>query len=230
VNLDEDYAREHPAVTPGSYVMLAISDNGIGMDENTKAHLFEPFFTTKGKGKGTGLGLSTVYGIVKQSNGYIWVYSEPEKGSAFKIYFPKVEGETSLLQEEYESKQSAEGNETILVTEDDSSLRALVAHILAERGYAVLEASNGKEALEISERFAGEIHLVVTDVIMPEIGGKELASRLSSARPGIKILYVSGYTNNAIVHHGVLDPGVSFLQKPFTIENLTRKVRAVLDA
>ena len=230
VYLDEECVREHPAVKPGSYVMMAISDNGIGMNENTRSHLFEPFFTTKGKGKGTGLGLSTVYGIVKQSSGFVWVHSEPEKGSAFKIYFPKVEGSTSLFQEEDKLKQSPQGNETILITEDDSSLRALVARILAERGYAVLEASNGKEALDIAEKYAGEIHLVITDVIMPGIGGKELASRLSSARPGMKVLFVSGYTDSAIGRHGVLDPGVSFLQKPFTIENLTRKVRAVLDA
>jgi PAS domain S-box-containing protein len=230
VYLDQEYARAHPSVNPGAHVMLAISDNGMGMDDQTKAHLFEPFFTTKGKGKGTGLGLSTVYGIVKQSNGSIWVYSELTKGTTFKVYFPRVEDQAVPLQEKSEAEPSARGTETLLITEDDASLRALSARVLAERGYSVLQASNGKEALEISANYAGEIHLVITDVIMPGMGGKELASQIAAARPGIKVLFVSGYTDNAIVHHGVLDPGVSFLQKPFTIENLTRKVRAVLDS
>jgi two-component system, cell cycle sensor histidine kinase and response regulator CckA len=230
VSLDEEYVRQHPEVKAGAYVMLAISDNGLGMDEDTKSHLFEPFFTTKQRGKGTGLGLPTVYGIVKQSNGFIWVYSELGKGTTFKIYFPRIAGAVSLLAEEGKAEQAIKGVETVLLAEDDASLRALTGRVLRERGYMVFEASNGKEALDIAGKYAGEIHLVITDVVMPGLGGKELVSRLTASRPGIKALYASGYTDNAIVHHGVLDSGVAFLQKPFTVENLSRKVRAVLDS
>jgi two-component system, cell cycle sensor histidine kinase and response regulator CckA len=230
VNHDEEYAHSHPAVKVGSYVMLAISDNGIGMDETTKAHLFEPFFTTKGKGKGTGLGLSTVYGIVKQSNGFIWVYSELGKGTTFKIYFPHAQGEITKVPEESKSEPGLRGFETVLVAEDEASVRTLTCRILRERGYTVLAASNGKEALDIAQKYNGEIHLVLTDVVMPEMGGKELVSRLASVRTGIKALYVSGYTDNAIVHHGVLDLDVAFLQKPFSVESLAHKVREVIDA
>jgi two-component system, cell cycle sensor histidine kinase and response regulator CckA len=228
VDLDEDYAREHPDVKAGPHVMLAISDNGLGMDDGTKSHLFEPFFTTKGKGEGTGLGLSTVYGIIKQSNGFIWVYSELGKGTTFKMYFPRAEGDLSRLTGEGQLEQRARGTETVLITEDESSVRALAARILRDRGYTVLEASNGKQALDIAKEYAGEIHLALTDVVMPGIGGRELVSQLASVRPGIRALYVSGYTDDAIVHHGILDTGVAFLQKPFTVESLARKVREVI--
>jgi two-component system, cell cycle sensor histidine kinase and response regulator CckA len=230
VNHDEEYALSHPAVKVGSYVMLAISDNGVGMDETTQAHLFEPFFTTKERGRGTGLGLSTVYGIVKQSNGFIWVYSEPGKGTTFKIYFPQAEGEIAKVTEETKSEPGLRGFETVLVAEDEASVRTLTCRILRERGYTILVASNGKEALDIAQKYSGEIHLALTDVVMPEMGGKELVSKLASIRPGIKALYASGYTDNAIVHHGVLDSDVAFLQKPFTVESLARKVREVIDA
>ncbi len=228
--LDEEYVQDHPAIQAGPYIMLAISDNGIGMDETTKSHLFEPFFTTKGQGKGTGLGLSTVYGIVKQSNAFIWVYSEPGQGTTFKIYFPRIEGESPEKIEGSNSESGTQGIETVLITEDEFSVRALAARILRARGYAVLEASNGKEALRIAGEYAGEIQLVLTDVIMPGMSGKDLVSKLKATRPGIKAFYISGYTDNAIVHHGILDPGIAFLQKPFTAENLARKVREVLNS
>jgi two-component system, cell cycle sensor histidine kinase and response regulator CckA len=229
VEHDAGYIQGHPVVKVGPYTMLAISDNGVGMDEATQAHLFEPFFTTKEKGKGTGLGLSTVYGIVKQSNGFIWVYSEPGKGATFKIYFPRVEGNVSNIKEQPESEEKARGVETVLITEDESSVRNLVARILRERGYIVLEASNGQNALDIAREYTREIHLAITDIIMPGMNGRDLGSRLEAMRPGIKVLYVSGYTDNAIVHHGILDSGVAFLQKPFTVGGLTRKVREMLN-
>jgi len=210
--------------------MLAISDNGIGMDTTVQAHLFEPFFTTKEKGKGTGLGLSTVYGIVKQSNGFIWVYSEPENGTTFKIYLPRVEGERIQAATDVKLEQGLCGSETILVVEDKASVRALAARILRNRGYTVLEASDGKDALNVTQGHTGEIHLVLTDVIMPGMSGKDLVSELKSVRPNIKSLYVSGYTDNAIVHHGVLDSNVAFLQKPFSVNGLLRKVREVIDS
>jgi PAS domain S-box-containing protein len=230
VILGEEYVREHPAVKAGSYVMLAISDSGIGMDSATQARLFEPFFTTKEKGKGTGLGLSTVYGIVKQSNGFIWVYSEPGKGTTFKVYFPRAEGTVPKITEEEKSEQGVKGTETLLISEDEASVRALATRILSEQGYAVIEASNGLEALDIAQAYAGEIHMVITDVVMPAMGGKALVTKLKETRPGIKVLYVSGYTENAIVHHGILDSGIDFLQKPFSVESLLHKVREVLNA
>jgi CheY-like chemotaxis protein len=230
VSFDEEYGREHPAVKPGLYVMLAISDNGLGMDASTQARIFEPFFTTKGKDKGTGLGLSTAYGIVKQSNGFIWVYSEPGRGTTFKIYFPRVDGEISKSAGESKSELGLRGFETVLVVEDEESVRALAIRILRERGYSVLEAADGMEALRIAGEFAGEIHMVLTDVVMPGMSGRDLISRLEAARPGIKALFVSGYTDNVIVHRGVLDSNVAFLQKPFSADGLARKVREVIDS
>ena len=230
VNFDDEYVREHPAVKAGPYVMLAISDSGIGMDSATQARLFEPFFTTKEKGKGTGLGLSTVYGIVKQSNGFIWVYSELGKGTTIKIYFPRAEGTITRIPKEERLEKAVGGTETLLITEDESSVRSLATRILSEQGYTMLEASNGIEALVIARAFPGEIHLVITDVVMPGMGGKALIAQLKEARPGIKALYISGYTDNAIVHHGILDSDVVFLQKPFTVESLARKVREVIDS
>jgi two-component system, cell cycle sensor histidine kinase and response regulator CckA len=229
-DFDENYVREHPIVVPGSYVMLAISDNGMGMDAETKIRIFEPFFTTKGKGKGTGLGLSTVYGIVKQSNGFIWVYSEPGKGTAFKIYFPRIKGEISQPAGEINAALEFRGSETILIAEDEEAVRALASRMLRERGYSVLVASDGIEALRLAREFDGTIHIILTDVVMPGMSGRALVHQLEKSRPGIKSLYISGYTDNAIVHQGVLDPNVAFLQKPFSLEALIRKVRDVIDS
>jgi two-component system cell cycle sensor histidine kinase/response regulator CckA len=229
VDLDEDYVRQHVAGVPGQYVMLAVSDNGMGIDAETQAHIFEPFFTTKGPGKGTGLGLSTVYGIVKQSGGFVWVYSEPGHGTTFKIYLPRVEGTAEHL-EHHEGKESIVGGaETVLVVEDDVQLRALVARVLRTQGYSVLEAPNGREALQLARDFTGEIHLVLTDVIMPAMSGLEFAAQIAVARPTSRVLYISGYPNGALAHEWVLPPNVTFLQKPFSIEMLNRKVRELLD-
>jgi len=229
-NVDQDYVRKHPAGSIGRYVMLAISDNGMGMDAQTQSHVFEPFFTTKGPRKGTGLGLSTVYGIVKQSGGFIWVYSELGKGTTFKVYLPRVEGEVDKFASYGMEELSLQGNETVLLVEDEPSMRTLAARILRAQGYTILHASNGEEALRIAHEFTGKIHLVLTDVVMPEMSGNTMASRLEAARPGIKVLFISGYPKNAIVHHGVLNPNVAFLPKPFTADALARKVRKVLDS
>jgi nitrogen-specific signal transduction histidine kinase/ActR/RegA family two-component response regulator len=229
-DLDEDHVRQHPMVTPGPYVMLAVSDNGKGMDAATQAHLFEPFFTTKEKGKGTGLGLSTVYGIVKQSNGFIWVYSEPGRGTTFKIYFPRIDVGGASLADESNSDVDLHGFETVLLVEDEAPLRSLASRILRNHGYRVLETPDGMEALRVAREYTGKIHLIVTDVIMPGINGSTLVARFEAIRPGIKALYISGYTDKAIVHHGVLDSNVAFLQKPFTADALTHKVREVIDS
>jgi two-component system, cell cycle sensor histidine kinase and response regulator CckA len=229
VNLDENYLRGYPGAQAGPYVMMAISDNGVGMDDATRAHLFEPFYTTKRKGKGTGLGLSTVYGIVTQSNGFIWVHSEPGKGTTFKIYFPQVTGKSVESEGSKTDKQQHRGTETILLVEDEVSVRNLSGRVLREHGYTVLTASNGYEALDVVSACTGKIQLVVTDVVMPGMSGKALVDQLTERLPGLKALYISGYTANAIVHHGILDSGVDFLQKPFTVKGMTKKVREVLD-
>jgi len=226
----DDQVRRRAAGSSGPYVMLALSDNGIGMDAETQAHLFEPFFTTKALGKGTGLGLSTVYGIVKQSNGFIWVYSEPGEGTTFKIYFPRVPGKANSFADRDKRELGLRGVETVLLVEDDSWVRAFAARALRGQGYSVLEASNGEEALETAQEFAGEINLILTDLVMPEMNGNELISQIKAMRPGIKALFVSGYTSDAMVHHGVLDSSVSFLQKPFTADDLAHKVREVIDS
>jgi PAS domain S-box-containing protein len=229
-DIDQNYVRRHSAGAVGRYVMLAVTDNGMGMSTETQSHIFEPFFTTKEADKGTGLGLSTVYGIVQQSDGFIWVHSELGKGTTFKIYLPRVEGEVSEVASRGMEELSLQGNETVLLVEDEPSMRTLAARILHTQGYAVIEASNGKEGLRTAQEFAGEIHLVLTDVVMPEMTGKAMVSRLEATRPGIKVLFVSGYINNTIVLHGVLNSNVAFLQKPFTADVLARKVRKVLDA
>jgi PAS domain S-box-containing protein len=229
-DLDQDSIHGHPMLKAGPYVMLAISDDGIGMDAATQAQIFEPFFTTKEKGKGTGLGLSTVYGIVKQSNGFIWVYSEPGKGTTFKIYFPRASGEISELTGESKLEHRSRGSETVLVVEDEESVRALACRILRERGYVVIEAADGIEALRLAENHAGQLHLILTDIVMPGMSGKNLVSNLETARPGIKSLYMSGYTEGTIVHQGVLDSNVAFIQKPFTSKDLVRKVREVINS
>jgi len=228
VNLNETYADFHVAVTPGLYVMLAVSDTGSGMDAYTRAHMFEPFFTTKEKGKGTGLGLATVYGVVKQSGGNVWVYSEKGKGTTFKIYLPRVDAPVEPPPKLVRASPP-QGSETILLVEDEEGIRSLVLGILQARGYTVLETGRPLEALAISKKFDGPIHLLFTDVVMPQMSGREVAAQITSARPSTKVLYMSGYTDNAIAYHGVLDPGVPFLQKPFTPEALAQKVREVLD-
>jgi len=229
VELDKTYARNHVAVEPGPYVMLSVSDTGVGMTPEVRDRVFEPFFTTKEKGKGTGLGLSTVYGIVKQSGGNIWVYSEPGKGTAFKIYLSRVDEPLEEVGEKVVQKELTGRGETILVVEDEEEVRKLAVQILRRQGYTVLEASQGNEASHICEQHKGPIHLMVMDVVMPGMNGRELVKSLEPHHPEMKVLYMSGYTDNAIVHHGILEKGLSFLQKPFTLEGLLRKVREVLD-
>jgi len=229
VHLDEEYAREHVSVVPGPHVMLAVTDTGSGMDEETRSKIFEPFFTTKGKDKGTGLGLSTVYGIVKQSGGNIWVYSEPGKGTSFKVYLPREEA-TLLSQARRKVKVACGGGELVLAVEDEATVRDLFQRMLEKLGYRVEVAANGGEALIAVEEEGLRPDLLVTDVVMPGMSGKVLAERIHRAMPGLKVLYTSGYTDNAIAHHGVLDPGTPFIQKPFNMDDLAAKVREVLDA
>jgi two-component system, cell cycle sensor histidine kinase and response regulator CckA len=229
VELDESYASEHVDARTGRYVMLAISDNGAGMDKQTRLRIFEPFFTTKEQGKGTGLGLSTVYGIVKQSGGNIGVYSEPGTGTTFKIYLPRVDDQLDYKQPGGAPSSHLEGTETILLVEDEASVRRLARIILEAKGYSVVEASGADEAHKMSEQHSGPINLMLTDVIMPGSSGRELAQGISRSRLEMKVLYMSGYTDDAIVHHGILDARTPFIQKPFTPEALLRKVRDVLD-
>ncbi len=229
VELDEAYANSHIGARAGSYVMLSVADTGYGMDEETQARIFEPFFTTKELGRGTGLGLSTVYGIVKQSGGYIWVDSIPGEGSSFEIYLPQVEKgleETKPANATIELKRA---DETVLLVEDEEIVRKITSTILRENGYSVMEASDGEEALEIARSYQAAIHLMLTDVVMPRMSGQELAYRMKQVRPETKVLYISGYTSDTIVHHGTLDPGLAFLQKPFTPVGLALKVRHVLE-
>jgi two-component system, cell cycle sensor histidine kinase and response regulator CckA len=228
VDLDDAYARRHQGVVPGSYVMLAVSDTGAGMDEQTIARIFEPFFTTKEHGKGTGLGLSIVYGFVKQSRGNIWVYSEPGKGSTFKIYLPQVKGHADNISRPRAVKPIL-GSETIVVVEDDESVRKLIRSILTNVGYTVIEARDGQEALALCQNQSHGIHLVLSDLIMPNLSGPEFAARITSLRPELKVLFMSGYTDNAVVLHGVLEADTPYLQKPFTPAGLTSKVREVLE-
>jgi two-component system, cell cycle sensor histidine kinase and response regulator CckA len=228
VELDEAYARLHGPVKPGSYVMIAVSDTGVGMNSDTLAHMFEPFFTTKERGKGTGLGLATVYGIVKQSGGYVWVYSEVGKGTTFKTYLPRVEEGREAEPVPAAEPTSLVGSETVLLVEDEESVRALSRSVLTSYGYTVLEAGSGKEGLDVARRYPLPIDLLLTDVVMPEMGGLDLASRLEDIRPGVRVLYMSGYTDDAVFRHGLLEKGRMFLQKPFTPATLARKVREVL--
>jgi len=228
VEIDANYARSHSPMMPGKYVMVAVSDTGCGMDLETQAHAFEPFFTTKEKGHGTGLGLATVYGIVKQSGGFIWVYSVPGRGSTFKIYLPVVEEALPTAEPAEVPAELAKGSETVLVVEDEGGVRSLVCEALASHGYKVLEAAGAASALEISEKYTEPIHLLLTDVVMPQTGGKELAKGFSTLHPETKVLYMSGYTDDAIVRHGILERGTSFLQKPFQPRALLLKIREVL--
>ena len=229
VELDEFYARSHVDVKPGHYVMFSVSDTGVGMTPEVRERIFEPFFTTKEKGKGTGLGLSTSYGIVKQSEGDIWVYSVQGKGTTFKIYLPRVNEPLEEIRKEVLKEELPRGNETILIVEDEEEVRKLAGKILERQGYRILETPNGDDALLACERSKSPIHLMLADIIMPGMSGSELAKLLEPLYPEIKILYMSGYTDNTIVRHGVLEKGVNYIQKPFTMEGLAKKVREVLD-
>ncbi len=230
VTLDDDYANQHAEVSPGEYVLLMVSDTGIGMDEGTIARVFEPFFTTKEVGKGTGLGLSTCYGIVKQAGGSIWVYSEPGRGSTFKVYLPRSLETATVLPRRQERAPVAGGHETILVVEDNGAVREVAVAALTAHGYRVLQAADAEEALALVEEHGGELHLLLTDVVMPGMSGASLAIVLRERLPHLKVLYTSGYTENVIVHHGVLAEGVAFLPKPYRPVDLARRVREVLDS
>jgi signal transduction histidine kinase len=231
VELDETYAADHPGVTPGRYVLLAVSDTGMGMSEETRAHIFEPFFTTKARGKGTGLGLATVYGIVQQTGGHIWAYSEQGRGTTMRVYLPRVDQPAQPIERPEEAApEDLRGNETILLVEDETAVRAVTRQLLERSGYRVLEASDGPAALALVEK-AGprlQVDLLLTDVIMPGMSGRELADQLSAQRPQLRVLYMSGYTDDAVVRHGMLDPDLSYLEKPFRPAKLLAKVRETL--
>jgi len=231
-NVELDKAAAHPpaVLSPGKYVMLAVTDNGCGMDAETQAHIFEPFFTTKEKGKGTGLGLATVYGIVKQSGGYVWVYSEPGRGTSFKVYLPRIEDEPTARGRDGKSdaRELPRGSETVLLVEDEKGVRELAREYLELTGYTVIAAEDGHTALELAAMHVGPIQLLMTDVVMPGISGRELAGRVKTLRPEIKVLFMSGYTDQAVVHHGILDTDAALLQKPFTMAALAAKLREIL--
>ena len=229
VDLDADYPTDRVTIPAGRYVMLAVTDTGTGMDAQTKARIFEPFFTTKPVGKGTGLGLATVYGAVKQSGGYIWLYSEVGQGTSFKIYLQRIDA-VEPQAAAVETAVMLDGTETVLVAEDEDAVRQIIEKALQARGYQVMVARDGSEALALASRHAGQIDLLVTDVIMPDMNGRVLSQRLTQVRPTMKTLYLSGYTDDAILHHGVLEEGVAFLQKPFSLGALARKVREVIEA
>ncbi len=229
IELAESYSTLHFDVPPGPYVVLAVSDTGTGMDAKTLSHVFEPFFTTKEAGKGTGLGLSTVYGVVKQSGGHVTAYSEPGVGTTFKIYLPRVEDAPETDHGSSAPAALAGGTETILVVEDEEAVRRLACRALEAQGYTVLSAAGAREAIRLCEEHAGKIHLMLTDVVMPGVSGRDLARSAAAIRPSLRVLFMSGYTDDAIVHHGVLDAGTPFLQKPFTPRSLAQKVRWVLD-
>jgi two-component system cell cycle sensor histidine kinase/response regulator CckA len=226
--LDEAYVAAHPGAAAGLHAMLAVSDTGVGMDQATQAQIFEPFFTTKPRGKGTGLGLAMVYGIVKQSGGSISVDSVPGHGTTFTIHLPSVKGDDRPAPAAPEPAV-VDGTETILLTEDQSEVRSIASAVLTRHGYTVLVAACGEEALRILETHKHPIHLLLTDVVMPSMGGRDLAGRLASSHRDIRVLYMSGYTDDAIVRHGVLEPGVEFIRKPFSPGSLLRKIRDVLD-
>jgi len=227
--VDSSYCEENPEAVPGDYVQLSVSDDGRGMDKETMALVFEPFFTTKGVGEGTGLGLATVYGIVKQNNGFITIYSEPGKGTTFTIHLPRLEEKSQKSQAEVKAAPLPKGQETILLVEDEPGILQITSLLLGKQGYTLLTAGTPGEAMRLAQEHVGEINLLITDVIMPEMNGKDLANRLQSLNPHLKCLYMSGYTSDIIAQHGVLDEGVYFIQKPFSLPDLSTKVREVLD-
>jgi PAS domain S-box-containing protein len=230
MDLDESYATDHYPARAGPFVMLAVSDTGIGMSEETQAHMFEPFFTTKEKGKGTGLGLATVYGIIKQSGGFVWVYSELGHGTTFKLYLPRVQELAERASEPAQAPaRPARGTETVLVVEDEAPVRSIARQVLERHGYTVLEAPSAEAALDLVTRYSGTIHLLLTDVVMPGLNGRELATKLASLRPDARVIFMSGYTDDAVTRHGVLEPGSAYVQKPFTPDAIARRVREVLD-
>ena len=228
--MDEAYSSAAPGGEPGEYVVLSVEDNGCGMDRETQARIFEPFFTTKGLGAGTGLGLATVYGIVKQNHGFINVYSEPGRGSIFRIYFPRFTGAAAITEKSIQAGAPKSRGETILLVEDDPRMLAATSAMLAELGYRYLAAGSAEYALRITNEHIGEINILLTDVIMPEINWRELHQRFREMIPGIPCLYMSGYTANIISTHGVLDEGTHFIQKPFSLKELGTKIRQTLDA
>jgi CheY-like chemotaxis protein len=230
VELDEEYARLRVGARTGPHVLLAVSDTGAGMTPEVQARIFEPFFTTKEKSKGTGLGLSTVFGIVKQAGGHVAVHSQPGVGTSFKVYLPRVEEEASPAESHSDSRSGSRGTETVLLVEDEDAVRMLTRMVLEGKGYAVLEASDGAEALAVSGRHEGPIHLLLSDVVMPVMGGRHLAERLLASHPELKVLFHSGYTDDAVVRHGILHEKVHFLQKPYSPAALAAKVREVLDS
>jgi CheY-like chemotaxis protein len=228
VNFDEAYAQEHFDVSPGRYVMLAVTDEGVGMDAETRMHLFEPFFTTKGPGKGTGLGLATTYGIVKQSGGHIWLYSEPGRGSTFKLYFPRIGEPAEPTRKRRALHPADQGHETVLLVEDEASVREITNTVLTRHGYHVLVAADGRAALHMAESDPRRIDLLITDVVMPGLGGRALAEQIQRRRPGLRTLFISGYTEDTVTRQGVLEANAAFLAKPFSPETLARAVREVL--
>ena len=228
VELGEDTTRRHPDVAPGRYAMLSLSDTGNGISDDVLPHVFEPFFTTKSVGQGTGLGLATVYGIVKQSGGHIEVESKVGKGTTFRVFLPLVE-ELSPSPNGREQQMAARGHETILLVEDEDGVRRMTRMIFERNGYTVLEASNGLEGIAVAEAYSGTLHLLVTDLVMPSLSGREIADRLAARKPGLRILFMSGYTEDVIVQQGVASASADFIQKPFSIGALTQKVREVLD-
>jgi PAS domain S-box-containing protein len=230
VELDDGYVAQHPGATAGRHVMIAVSDNGVGMDPETQRRLFEPFFTTKAAGQGTGLGLATVYGIVKQSQGSIWVYSEPGRGTTFKIYLPAVGGSACPLAPPQVLMAALQGTETVLLVEDQPEVRRLIEKTLGRQGYQVLAAGDSDHATTLARKHEGPIHLLLTDVVLPGTSGRDIAQKVLAERPDVRVLYMSGYTDDAIVQHGVLEPGLAFIQKPFTGDALLRKIRDVLSA
>ncbi len=233
VELDESYTTDHPNVKPGHYVMLAVTDTGVGMNEETKARIFEPFFTTKVRGKGTGLGLATVYGIVQQTGGHIWPYSEPGQGTTMRVYLPCVAAPADPIEHPIETTPTAlRGTETILLVEDEAPVRSITRQLLQRNGYTVLEASDGQTALALVDgtQHGTQVDLLLTDVIMPGMSGRELAAQLMARRPALRVLFMSGYTDDAVVRHGMLEPGLAYLEKPFRPPTLLRKVREVLQA
>jgi CheY-like chemotaxis protein len=228
--LDDTAARWHGFVQPGSYVLLTVSDTGIGMDRATQARIFEPFFTTKEPGKGTGMGLAVVYGIVKQNNGHIWVYSEPGQGTTFKIYFPQIVAPVEIGKSANTLVTYPEGSETILVVEDDKEVLDAVCDLLQMQGYVVLKAQQGDEAFHICAQHQGPIHLLLTDVVLPQMSGQELSQRLLLLYPQIKVLYMTGYTIDTILHHGLINQGMHCIQKPFSMHDLFHKLRELLES